>query len=183
MAAGSYVAYIEARANSGGVLGGLQSDPVVIDGVTQTSIDWSWDAVNGASSYRLWVSADNGATWTYFEGVTSPYTQTTTAGTSGTLPDQNTTGETVLASGFSGTSISANANGVSIVGLQLSPNPYSAAGNPLPTASAALLGAQAVVSDATLPTYMGVYTSGGTIYAAVICSTLDGGSTYGWYTH
>ncbi len=58
---------------------------------------------------------------------------------------------------------------------------YSAAGTPLPTCNAALKGAQATVIDATSPTYMGAYTSGGAITAAVICSY--NGSTYSWLTH
>lgn len=54
---------------------------------------------------------------------------------------------------------------------------YSAAGTPLPTATTALKGAQAVVSDADTPTYGGAYDSGGATVAAVIC---DG---TGWFTH
>ena len=58
---------------------------------------------------------------------------------------------------------------------------YSAAGTPLPTAAVGITGQQAVVSDATLPTYMGAYVSGGTITAAVICSF--NGTIYAWLTH
>lgn len=54
---------------------------------------------------------------------------------------------------------------------------YSAAGIPLPTASTHLKGFEAVVSDATAPTYMGLYVSGGTVTCPVIC---DGTN---WYTH
>jgi len=57
---------------------------------------------------------------------------------------------------------------------------YKAAGTPLPAASASLNGARAVVSDATSPTYMGTYTSGGNITCEVICSF--NGSTYSWKT-
>lgn len=55
---------------------------------------------------------------------------------------------------------------------------YSAAGTALPTCAAGLKGASATVSDATAPTYMGAYTSGGAVTAAVIC---DGAG--GWKTH
>jgi hypothetical protein len=58
---------------------------------------------------------------------------------------------------------------------------YSAAGTPLPTCGAGINGELAVVSDATAPTYMGAYTSGGAITAAVICSY--NGSVYAWKTH
>ncbi len=47
---------------------------------------------------------------------------------------------------------------------------YSAAGTPLPAASAALKGAKAVVSDATLPTFLSPYVSGGTVAATVLCN-------------
>ena len=58
---------------------------------------------------------------------------------------------------------------------------YSAAGTPLPTCSSTYKGSRAVVSDATTPTYMGAYTSGGGITAEVICSY--NGTTYSWLTH
>lgn len=58
---------------------------------------------------------------------------------------------------------------------------YSAAGTALPTCSASIQGAEATVSDATTPTYMGAYTSGGAITTAVICSY--DGSTFAWKTH
>jgi hypothetical protein len=54
---------------------------------------------------------------------------------------------------------------------------YSAAGTPLPTCNAANNGETKVVSDATSPSYMGAYTSGGAVTAAVICT----GSA--WKTH
>jgi hypothetical protein len=57
----------------------------------------------------------------------------------------------------------------------------SAAVNPLPTCNAGTNGNQRTVSDATSPTYMGAYTSGGNITAAVICSY--NGSSYAWLTH
>lgn len=46
---------------------------------------------------------------------------------------------------------------------------YSAAGTPLPTCNSGLNGNQRTVSDATSPTYLGTYTSGGAVTAAVIC--------------
>jgi hypothetical protein len=58
---------------------------------------------------------------------------------------------------------------------------YSAAGTALPTCNSGSKGTLAVVSDATSPTYMGTYTSGGGITTAVICSY--NGSTYSWLTH
>lgn len=58
---------------------------------------------------------------------------------------------------------------------------YSAAGTPLPTCAAGIQGEMATVKDATSPTYMGAYTSGGAITAAVICSY--NGTAYAWLTH
>jgi hypothetical protein len=53
---------------------------------------------------------------------------------------------------------------------------YSAAGTPLPAATTALKGAIAIVSDATTPTFLGAYVSGGTVLSPVMCT----GS--GWVT-
>ena len=58
---------------------------------------------------------------------------------------------------------------------------YSAAGTALPACASGIVGTEAVVSDATSPSYMGAYTSGGTITTAVICSY--NGTTYSWLTH
>lgn len=58
---------------------------------------------------------------------------------------------------------------------------YSAAGTPLPSCASGINGEQAMVSDATSPTYMGTYSSGGAIVAAVVCSY--NGSAYAWKTH
>lgn len=58
---------------------------------------------------------------------------------------------------------------------------YSAAGTPVPTCNAAALGEELIVSDATAPTYMAAYTSGGAITAKVLCSY--NGSSYSWLTH
>jgi hypothetical protein len=83
--------------------------------------------------------------------------------------------------------IAANASGF-ILGVKgypaanITPYLYSAAGTPLPTCSSLFAGRLAVVSDATSPTYMGAYTSGGAITATVICSTTNG-TTYAWATH
>ena len=52
---------------------------------------------------------------------------------------------------------------------------YSAAGTALPAASDALKGTRAVVSDATTPTFLGAYVSGGAVIAPVLCIGLSGG--------
>lgn len=54
---------------------------------------------------------------------------------------------------------------------------YSAAGTALPACAAGNKGLKAVVSDATSPTYLGTYTSGGAVVSPVICN----GS--GWVTY
>lgn len=55
---------------------------------------------------------------------------------------------------------------------------YSAAGTALPAAASVPAGTEATVSDATLPTYMGAYVSGG----AVVCKVISDGAT-NWFTH
>ena len=47
---------------------------------------------------------------------------------------------------------------------------YSAAGTPLPAASAGLAGTVAAVSDATTPTIGATYASGGAVYSLVLCT-------------
>lgn len=47
---------------------------------------------------------------------------------------------------------------------------YSASGTALPPPSSSLQGARAVVSDATSPTWMGTYTSGGNVTCPVFCN-------------
>ena len=51
---------------------------------------------------------------------------------------------------------------------------YSAAGTALPTCNSALEGAHATVSDATSPTYLGTYASGGAVVSGAFCN----GSTW-----
>jgi hypothetical protein len=56
-------------------------------------------------------------------------------------------------------------NGVTVSGL-----PYSAAGVPIPTCNAGLVNLTAQVSDATTPTFLGTYVSGGAVKAPVFCN-------------
>ena len=63
-----------------------------------------------------------------------------------------------------------------VAGVPVAPGVvYSAAGTPLPAASDALLGARAVVSDATAPVFLSPYVSGGGVVAPVLCTGLSGG--------
>ena len=57
---------------------------------------------------------------------------------------------------------------------------YSAAGRALPGCNLSNKGRQQVVSDATTPTWMGAYVSGGLITVGVICSY--DGTNYTWLT-
>jgi hypothetical protein len=47
---------------------------------------------------------------------------------------------------------------------------YSAAGTPLPTCNTAARGSHYSVSDATSPTYLGTYASGGAVLTPVFCN-------------
>ncbi len=55
---------------------------------------------------------------------------------------------------------------------------YSAADEPLPTATDDLRGVVLMVSDASSPTYLGAYTSGGDTLVTVLCL----GASGGWVT-
>ena len=80
-----------------------------------------------------------------------------------------------------GNGTAGNASGIVNAAALLPGILYSSAGTALPTCGSTIKGQSAVVSDATSPTYMVAYTSGGAITAAVICSY--NGTTYAWLTH
>ena len=91
------------------------------------------------------------------------------SGTNGTIDFQ--TGGAAAASGSQVTPVTA----LSILagtsnGLVQHKIVFSAAGTPLPSCVSGIKGAEGVVSDATGPTYLGTYTSGGAVFAPVICN-------------
>jgi hypothetical protein len=65
---------------------------------------------------------------------------------------------------------SANANGSLWAANIRTATAYSVAGTALPTCNAAAAGTRAYVTDATSPTYLGTYTSGGGTTAPVFCN-------------
>lgn len=70
-----------------------------------------------------------------------------------------------------GNGTAANQTGSLIAAqVQLSGVIYSAAGTALPSCATGTKGAHATVSDATSPTYLGTYTSGGAVIAPVFCN-------------
>jgi hypothetical protein len=92
------------------------------------------------------------------------------------------TGLSRISAGLVGVGTGAQGNtGGTLKLAAILPSIYSAAGTALPTCASGIKGQMSVVSDATSPTYMGAYTSGGGITAAVICSY--NGTTYNWLTH
>ncbi len=116
---------------------------------------------------------DDGTTLAY-KGVpisTGAGAGVTGSGTTGSVPK------------FTAASVIGNSaidDGVTTVGVVTSTKPvaapylqaktiYSAAGTPLPAASVALKGARATVSDATTPTFLATYASGGAVIAPVFC--------------
>jgi hypothetical protein len=64
----------------------------------------------------------------------------------------------------------SNANGSLWAALLRTATTYSAAGTALPACNTASQGTHAQVSDATSPTYLGTYTSGGSVIAPVFCN-------------
>jgi len=50
---------------------------------------------------------------------------------------------------------------------------YSVAGTPLPTCNVGATGAEAIVSDATGPSFLGIYAGGGAVFTPVICNGTD----------
>jgi len=85
------------------------------------------------------------------------------------IVNTGTGGTFIIDSGGGGISLNPGAANVTIGGLIVPGTIYSVAGTPLPTPTTELAGAMAVVSDAFLPTYLGLYVSGGTVTARVLC--------------
>lgn len=85
IAAGTYYGKATAINAVGESIGSVESLPVVTTGAT-SSIVWTWPAVPGATSYRLYVGTAAGAESSYFTSATNSTTQTTTAGTAATPP-------------------------------------------------------------------------------------------------
>jgi hypothetical protein len=87
--------------------------------------------------------------------------------------------QTAPASGTSGSTQNAGVTAMTIAstGVIQKTITFSAAGTALPTCNTAAKGSEAVVSDATSPTYLGAYASGGSVFAPVLCN----GS--GWITY
>ena len=77
MLTGSYFAKIVAVDSSGALsVVGTESSSVSVTGPTG-SIAWSWTAVTGASSYRIYVGTASNGENAFFTSVTNSYSQTT----------------------------------------------------------------------------------------------------------
>lgn len=119
------------------------------------------------------MASGSGLTW---GSSTSAYTNAVTRGNSDTGVGRSAAGVV-----SADTTTTGNGLGKFTAVAYLPTTLYSAAGTAIPTCAVGLKGEIAVVSDATSPTYMGAYTSGGGITTAVICSF--NGTTYAWLTH
>jgi len=82
-------------------------------------------------------------------------------------PGQNTITNTIAAHGKSFFDFNT---GYSLEKANLPSVLFSAAGTALPTCNSGTKGLTAVVTDATVPTYLGTYTSGGAVVAPVACN-------------
>lgn len=114
------------------------------------------------------------------DGTTLSYNGTPISGGGTGITGTGTTGSIPKFASASSVGNSAVDDGVTVVGTVTSTKPvaapyvqaktiYSAAGTPLPAASVALKGARATVSDATTPTFLATYASGGAVICPVFC--------------
>ena len=151
----------------------LPSDTTVTSFVSNTSVLLSHNAGASGTSKKIYLAlnpCDNCA-------------EATVIGDSAQLGLRNSSYETVIGSGAAGNGSSSVTLGrttdtVYIASGLIATNViYSAAGTPLPTCNSGAKGIKAVVSDATTPTYLGAYSSGGAVVAPVVCN----GS--GWVTY
>jgi hypothetical protein len=100
LAAATYYVKVVAVDNSGGMtLPSVESAGVATTGTTG-SIAWTWPAVTGAVTYRVYYGTAAGAEANYFTTTTNKFTLTTTTGnTAGTPPVGNSTGNLYVAGG------------------------------------------------------------------------------------
>lgn len=96
LSAGTYYAKLTSVDDSGYTTeAGTESSGVTATG-SSGKIVWTWTAVSGTSSYRIYVGTSSGGESSYFATSANSYTQTTSTGTTGTPPTTNETGSIVL---------------------------------------------------------------------------------------
>jgi hypothetical protein len=103
---------------------GAESSGVTTTGTT-SSISWTWAAVAGAVSYRIYYSTTAGGEAAYYTSSANSFTLTASSGTAGTPPTVNTTGGilaggplTVNGGGSFGGLLTAN-NGLTVSGTTI----------------------------------------------------------------
>jgi len=150
-------------------------DVLIVRGGAAATAQFGVD-VNGAAVSQT-LQAANGITGTNVAGgnITIQAGKGTGTGAISSVilrsPTLGTTGTTAQVSDIR---LTLNQTSATFVPPVLSPynqttTLYSAAGTALPTCNGGLEGARASVSDATLPTFLGAYVSGGAVHAAVYC--------------
>jgi len=100
LTAGTYYYKITALNNNGETTASSEVSATV-DGTTTNAIKISWDKITGASSYRIYRGTTSGGQNVYFEDSDDPpFLDTGEAGTTGTVPTENTTGGSGTFSGL-----------------------------------------------------------------------------------
>ena len=151
----------------------IPSGTTVSSFVANTSVTISQNAGAAATTQKVYVSLNPCDNCTF----------ATVIGDGANMKTFNSANETILGAqavgnGTSTVTLGRTADVVYVAGGLLATNTlYSAAGTPLPTCNAGSNGTKSVVSDATTPTYLGAYASGGAVVAPVVCN----GS--GWVTY
>jgi len=136
--------------------GATSSTGLCVDGNGRTAAGYTTNSGTGLPC---------GVTGATFTAITQAMTGANGYG----IWSEATTGATSnYAYGSTGFSVDASGN---VTVLSLNPTTaYSAAGTPLPSCVSGLSGRQTVVSDATSPTFLGTYTSGGSTKSPVMCN-------------
>lgn len=166
---------LQARSDTAQLTFGVSDDTIIRRGGSAAVFQLGND-VNGAAIAQTLTCA-NGITGTDNTGCTFAFKsgKGTGAGAASTItlgtPTVLTTGTTAQTITTRLTVSSASLLGtVPVIAPYLQSNTiYSAAGTPLPTCNGGLEGSRAAVSDATLPTFLTAYTSGGAVHASVYC--------------
>jgi hypothetical protein len=158
--------------SSGGGLWGRGGYTTLLSGATSIFF--------GTSANASQASIATSGTGTYAMGSNGAISWTNSAGNANSSMDTSTSrcaaGIVCIGTGASGSTLGVIEAAAFLPGIL-----YSAAGTPVPTCASGIKGLTAVVGDATSPTYMGTYTSGGGVTVPVVCSY--NGSAYAWLTN
>lgn len=167
--------------NNNVAVGGAAGKAVTTGGSNVIAgLDAAYYLTTGSSN----ITVGTNAGWTSSSNALTTASNDTFIG-AGSAPSTSTQNNYMTVIGSGATANCANcvslgraSDTVELPGGMILPNLiYSAAGTPVPTCNSGAKGLRAEVSDATSPTFLGAYTSGGAVLSPVVCNGT------GWVTY